>query len=216
VARDAGRLFDRKNGFRPQRSASQKALANRRLMFAGEPTHRGLTADEANGSREGRIGEGAHVHRIDGYGNAHYESMGDEVEIDSIDLSFGMGGTFVDYEPGSIEIAKAKFSREWLRKFTHSSPELLFTTSGVGDSMAPTINDQDVVIVDRSEQRLDGTMGEKIWAIVFGGVGMIKRLRPLPDGTVKIMSDNQLVRDELATDNDLFIVGRVVGSVRRH
>jgi phage repressor protein C with HTH and peptisase S24 domain len=61
-----------------------------------------------------------------------------------------MGGSFVDYEPGALEIAKAKFSREWLRKFTHSSPELLFTTSGVGDSMAPTINDQDVVIVDRS------------------------------------------------------------------
>jgi hypothetical protein len=33
---------------------------------------------------------------------------------------------------------------------------------------------------------------------------------------VKIMSDNQLVRDELATDNDLYVVGRVVASVRRH
>jgi phage repressor protein C with HTH and peptisase S24 domain len=139
----------------------------------------------------------------------------DEVEIDSIDLSYGMGGTFVDVEPGALEIAKAKFSREWLRKFTHSSPELLFTTSGVGDSMAPTINDQDIVIVDRSEQ-LQGAMGDKIWAIVFGGVGMIKRLRPMPDGTVKIMSDNQAVRDELATDNDLFVIGRVVASVRRH
>jgi phage repressor protein C with HTH and peptisase S24 domain len=139
----------------------------------------------------------------------------DSVEIDSIDLSFGLGGTFVDVEPGALEIVKAKFSRDWLRKFTHSPPELLFTTSGVGDSMTPTINDQDLVIVDRSE-RLEGSMGEKIWAIVFGGVGMIKRLRPMPDGSVKIMSDNQLVREELATDSDLYVVGRVVASVRRH
>lgn len=139
----------------------------------------------------------------------------DLVAIDSLEMSYGLGGTFVDVEPGAMEIEKAKFSRAWLRKFTHSPPELLFTTSGIGDSMRPTIEDADIVIVDRSE-RLQDTMGEKLWAIVFGGVGMIKRLRPMPDGTVKLMSDNQSVRDELATDNDLHIVGRVVAVVRRH
>lgn len=138
-----------------------------------------------------------------------------EVEIDSLDLSYGMGGTFVDVEPGTMEIEKVRFSRNWLRKFTHSSPELLFTTSGVGDSMRPTIEDHDVVIVDRSA-RLQDELGEKIWAVVFGGVGMIKRLRPMPDGTVKLMSDNPSVPPEIATDNDLYIVGRVVAVVRRH
>lgn len=139
----------------------------------------------------------------------------DEVEIDSIDLSYGMGGTFVDVEPGAMEIAKAKFSGSWLRKFTHSPPAMLFTTSGIGDSMRPTIEDSDIVIVDRSES-LRTSLGERIWAIVFGGVGMIKRLRPMPDGTVKIMSDNQSVRDDVATDQDLHVVGRVVAVVRRH
>lgn len=143
------------------------------------------------------------------------QEMDDEVAIDSLDLSYGMGGTFVDVEPGAMEVEKARFSRRWLRKFTHSSPDLLFTTSGVGDSMRPTIEDHDVVIVDRSA-RLQDELGEKIWAVVFGGVGMIKRLRPMPDGTVKLMSDNQSVRDEIATDNDLYIVGRVVAVVRRH
>ncbi len=142
------------------------------------------------------------------------EQNSDEVEIDSHDLRYGMGGTFVDIEPGAIEIAKAKFSRAWLRKFTHSAPEMLFTTSGIGDSMRPTIEDGDIVIVDRS-QRLQDSLGERIWAVVFGGVGMIKRLRPMPDGTVKIMSDNQSVRDDIATDGDLHIVGRVVAKVSR-
>lgn len=136
----------------------------------------------------------------------------DQVQIDSLDLAYGMGGTFVDI--GEIEVEKATFSREWLRKFTQSAPDHLFTTSGVGDSMTPTIHDSDIVIVDRSEQ-LDSAMGEKIWAVVFGGVGMIKRLRPMPDGTVKIMSDNLQVRDELATDNDLYVIGRVVAKVSR-
>lgn len=139
----------------------------------------------------------------------------DEVEIDSIDLSYGMGGTFVDIEHGAMEITKVKFSRSWLRKFTHSPPEMLFTTSGIGDSMRPTIEDADIVIVDRSEGLKD-SLGEKMWAVVFGGVGMIKRLRPMPDGTVKIMSDNRVVPDDVATDNDLHIVGRVIGVVRRH
>lgn len=137
----------------------------------------------------------------------------DSVSIDSIDLRYGMGGTFVDI--GEVEVDQASFSRAWLRKFTHSPPEMLFTTSGVGDSMEPTINDHDVVIIDRSERTLKDALGEKIWALTFGNVGMIKRLRPMPDGTVKLMSDNQSVRDEIATDQELRIVGRVVAVVRR-
>ncbi|GEM_PF-3523689 len=61
--------------------------------------------------------------------------------------------------------------------------------------------DGEMVIVDRS-QRLQDSLGERI-SVVFGSMGMIKRLRPMPDGTVKIMSDNQSVRDDIATDGDL-------------
>jgi phage repressor protein C with HTH and peptisase S24 domain len=135
----------------------------------------------------------------------------DEAEIDSIDLAYGMGGAFLDtHDP---EVEKAKFSRTWLRQFTNASPELLFSAQGIGDSMWPTIHDRDVVIGDRSSTRVD--QADKIWAVVYGGVGMIKRLRPLPDGTVRIMSDNPQVSDELATDGDLHIVGRVAAIVRR-
>ena len=78
--------------------------------------------------------------------------------------------------------------------------------------MYPTIHDRDGIIADRSRRRID--QGDRIWAIVFGGFGMIKRLRPMPDGTVRIMSDNPQVSDEIATDGDLTIIGRVVAIVR--
>jgi phage repressor protein C with HTH and peptisase S24 domain len=135
----------------------------------------------------------------------------DLVQVEMIDLAYGMGGTFLDAD--SVEVEKVTFSRSWLRKFTQSPPQLLVSSQGMGDSMMPTIHDRDIVIIDRSNTRLDGEMGDKIWAIVFAGMGMIKRLRQMPDGTVKIMSDNQLVRDEIATDGDLHIVGRVVAKV---
>lgn len=134
----------------------------------------------------------------------------DLVEIDSIDLKYGMGGTFLDTD--HIEVEKVKFSRSWISQFTKSPPHMLCSTKGVGDSMMPTIHDQDVVIIDRSQTRPE--MGDKIWAIVYSGWGMIKRLRAQPDGTIRISSDNQLIRDDFATDGDLFIVGRVVAVVK--
>jgi transcriptional regulator with XRE-family HTH domain len=66
-----------------------------------------------------------------------YESRGaqaadsDQVEIDLIDLAYGMGGTFVDVD--YVEVEKVGFSRKWLRQFTHSPPSQLFTTKGIGD-----------------------------------------------------------------------------------
>lgn len=142
------------------------------------------------------------------------EPAQDLVQIDKINMAYGLGGTFIDNE--AIEAEKVTFSRSWLRAYTHSAPELLFTTDGSGDSMEPTISDHDIVICDRGQVRLDQVKSDKLWACIFGGVGMIKRLRPMPDGRVRIMSDNQLVRDDYASDGDLHIVGRVVAVVKRH
>lgn len=175
--------------------------ANSRLM-PRIATHLGVSLAWLLGMSDDRGGSERSPTRAD-------NDDADEVEIDSIDLSYGMGGTFLDSD--TIEVEKIKFSRSWLRQFTNSPPNVLFSTRGAGDSMMPTIHDRDVVIVDRSQNSVD--MGDKVWAVVFGGVAMIKRLRPMPDGTVKISSDNQLVRDELATDGDLFIVGRVIAKV---
>lgn len=139
------------------------------------------------------------------------DNDGDTVEIDNINLSYGMGGSFLDTT--HVDVEKVKFSRSWLSQFTMTPPHLLCSATGIGDSMMPTIHDRDVVIIDRSQTAPE--MGDKIWAGVFAGLGIIKRLRALPDGSMRISSDNQLVRDEIAADGELFIVGRVIAVVKR-
>lgn len=145
-----------------------------------------------------------------GFAGAVPERDPDMVEIAEIDLRYGLGGTYLD---GPVIESKRAFSRSLLRHFTHSAPENLFWTLGDGDSMEPTIRSGELILIDRSQ--VSPRMGDGIWAFAWGDVGMIKRLRPLPDGTVEIHSDNQLVRPALAADGELHVIGRVVAIVRK-
>ncbi len=136
----------------------------------------------------------------------------DRVEIASVDLAYGMGGTFLD--AGEAEVEKVPFSRTWLRaNVTDAPPEVLGVAQGIGDSMEPVLFDRDLVFFDRSA-RLQDHVSDKMWVFAYGQIGMIKRLRPLPDGNVRIMSANRTYPDEIASE--LHIIGRVVASLRRH
>ena len=138
-------------------------------------------------------------------------SSDDDVEIQQWDIAYGMGaGSYLDL-PTTGE--KHKFSRSWLRQFTSAPPEKIFLADGTGDSMFPTILNADMVMIDTSQREV--RMADRIWAAAFGDVGIIKRLRPSPDGSVKILSDNPSVPQEVAYDGELHVVGRVVAIVRK-
>lgn len=85
-----------------------------------------------------------------------------------------------------------------------------------GRSMAPTINDKDVVIIDTSVR---APVSEGVYTLVYGEAVLIKRIRMMRDGGVTLVSDNKsegyldeaVPRSELAT---LSIVGRVKGHIR--
>lgn len=134
----------------------------------------------------------------------------DVVEVAQIDLRYGLGGTFLD---NHVESEMRMFSRAWLRQFTDSRPEDLVWAKGQGNSMEATISDGDIVLIDRRQDTV--LMADLIWAFAFGHIGMIKRLRPMPDGSVKILSDNPAVPQETAHDDELHIVGRVVAVVKK-
>lgn len=134
----------------------------------------------------------------------------DTVELDQIDLRYGLGATYVD---GHISATKRRFSRAWLRDVSPTSPEHLFWAMGDGDSMEPTIRSGEIVLIDRTQ--ITPRSGDSIWAIGFGEVTMIKRLRPMPDGSVTILSDNQFVPPVTAVDGEMHVIGRVVAVVRR-
>lgn len=134
----------------------------------------------------------------------------DTVELDQIDLRYGMGASFTD---SPVAVERRPFSRGWLRSITPTAPRHLFWAIGDGDSMEPTIRSGEVILIDRSQDtpRLD----DGIWAVTHGEIGMIKRLRQLPDGTVELHSDNHLVRPQTAVDGELHVIGRVIAVVRR-
>lgn len=134
----------------------------------------------------------------------------DTVELEQIDLRFGMGGTYAD---GPVEVERRPFSRAWLRSITATAPRHLFWAIGDGDSMEPTIRSGEIILIDRSQ--LTPRMDDGIWAVVHGEIGMIKRLRQLPGGAVELHSDNHLVRPQTAVDGELHVVGRVIAVVRR-
>jgi phage repressor protein C with HTH and peptisase S24 domain len=134
----------------------------------------------------------------------------DIVRIQEIDLAFGMGGTFLDVP---VKEKPRIFSRTLLSSLTHANPSKIYMARGIGDSMAPTIHNDDIILIDASANTI--RMSDQIWAFAYGDFGMIKRLRPMPDGGVKILSDNPAVSDETAYDGELHVIGKVVAIIRR-
>ena len=132
------------------------------------------------------------------------------VEVREIDLSLGMGSTYLDVP---VTETTRHFDRAWLRQFTHTAPEHLMFAQGAGDSMMPTLLDSDILLIDCSQQSL--TMSDKIWAIAHLNCGSIKRLRPRRDGGVDLLSDNPAIPADIAYDGEMSILGRVVGFSRR-
>lgn len=132
------------------------------------------------------------------------------VPVREIDLRYGMGATELEVP---VTTTVRHFPRDWIRIYTGASPDHLYFAQGIGDSMSPTILDSDLLLIDASQQSLN--LADKIWACAYGNSGMVKRLRQMADGSVKIMSDNQNVRDEIAYDQELHVLGRVVAIVRK-
>lgn len=132
------------------------------------------------------------------------------VGVRELDLTLGMGFTYLDVP---VTETIRHFPIEWLRVYTRASPDKLFFAQGVGDSMEPTLRDSDLLLIDCSQQNLN--MSEKVWAISYAGCGAVKRLRPLASGGVEMMSDNPSVSSAVAYDDEMYILGRVVATVRK-
>lgn len=134
----------------------------------------------------------------------------DLVPIDEISLEFGMGATLMDDDH---EVVRRYVPADWIAHFTKSHPSLLRFARGRGDSMYPTILDGDLVLIDMGETRL--TRQDEIWAVGYGDLGGLKRLRSVGKGTIKVMSDNASVSDEVFEMDEIRLFGRVCGNLRK-
>jgi phage repressor protein C with HTH and peptisase S24 domain len=138
------------------------------------------------------------------------EQLG-SVLIPQLEIGYSMGGgsVFADYQ----QTAMVPFPREWLRPMIKGRFDDLFVARGDGDSMMPTLLDGDLVIVDTAQKNI--TQQDRLWCLSYGDLGMIKRVRLLPDGGVQVNSDNPAVTPITAYDGELHIVGRVIWIGRR-
>ncbi|WP_186729147.1 XRE family transcriptional regulator [Sphingomonas panacisoli] len=138
---------------------------------------------------------------------------GETAAVMRMDLRYALGpGTNVDED--YIEGEAVELDISFLRRLTPSSPSMLRIVSGVGDSMGNTIGDHDDLILDLGQRVMN--LQDRIWAMSLFGVGAVKRLKAIGKDRVMVISDNPDVPDQEVDAADLYIVGRIVGSIRRH
>lgn len=129
----------------------------------------------------------------------------DFVQLAEVDIGYGMGGgTFIEEHSESSPIV---FEPRWLSAITRSPPEMLFIARGIGDSMMPTLLDNDTLLIDRGQRTI--TQQDRIWCLTYGELGMVKRVRRLPSGIFLLMSDNPVISPMEATADELHVVGRL-------
>jgi phage repressor protein C with HTH and peptisase S24 domain len=131
--------------------------------------------------------------------------------IPEVEITYSLGGGSLaeDYPDSKM----VPFRQDWLERLTRGFKPDVFLARGQGDSMMPTILDDDDVLVNRADNVV--RQQDRIWALGYGELGMIKRVRRLPTGLFQLNSDNPAVSAIEATEDELFVVGRVIWIGRR-
>ncbi len=175
---------------------AQALAVNLEWLLSGEDQPLYATADAVRSALGDRADDGSRAEL-------------DLVAVNDIDFAYGLGGTYSDMP---IEQTVQYFPRTWIESITSAPPSQLAWTRPRGDSMAPTINDGDLVLFNLAEKTVKEQ--DAIWAFTIGDIASIKRLRMRKD-RVLILSDNDRVPAEEVSHEEVNIVGRVIFIGRR-
>jgi phage repressor protein C with HTH and peptisase S24 domain len=102
------------------------------------------------------------------------------------------------------------FSESFLKQTLRRSPQNLALLTASGDSMDPTIRDGDLLLVDTSARRIEGSF---IYVLAIGGALLVKRIDLRRDGSVVLKSDNPKYAAEdvpAAETPTLEVLGQVI------
>lgn len=128
------------------------------------------------------------------------------VPVYNVDASAGHGA-ITDWEEGIVD--RLAFPPNYLRKITSGKLSDLRIIGVKGDSMTPTLSDNDLVMIDRSKRDLsfDG-----LFVLRDGGASLlVKRVgRGTRSGTITLISDNRTYRDTERAIEDIEVIGKVV------
>lgn len=138
-----------------------------------------------------------------------------EITSNAIDLpllnvagSMGSGNHEPDQE---LVIDMLRVTKTWVDKSLGNISSLsnLAFIHAIGDSMAPTFNDGDILLVDTGNKE---PRADNIYVLKAHGRLFIKRIRQRLDGSYEVSSDNPSVKtvDILNGDHEVMIMGRIV------
>jgi phage repressor protein C with HTH and peptisase S24 domain len=99
---------------------------------------------------------------------------------------------------------------DWVRSALGIEPDHLLLETAVGESMAPGIQDGDLLLIDATEARFRGV---GIYVLETTGQRLVKRVQPKLDGSLTLISDNAAYEAEHispARAGDIHVVGRVL------
>ena len=105
----------------------------------------------------------------------------------------------------SVEIRIA-FRRDWIQK--KGDPKNMSLIRVRGDSMEPTLFSGDTVLIDHGKNYIEPEGG--LYAMAVDGLIMIKRLQPLPDKKIRVISDNPKYVTYAAAPERIHINGKAV------
>ncbi len=129
------------------------------------------------------------------------------IPLYNVDASAGAGQIPID--ESVREYFPLKLS--WLKSNLQGGISGVLAIPVRGDSMHPTINDGDVVLVEKTTEIWD----DAIYVFRRGDVVQVKRLQALPGGRFKVISDNKTY-ESYEVDPDRHIEYAIIGRVVWH
>ena len=138
--------------------------------------------------------------------SAAYHQMQDYTLVDCYQVfaSAGFGATVSD----ELKTEPMAFRTDWLKK-EGLAPERLAVIRAKGDSMEPTISNNDIILVNLCN---GDALRDGLYVLRIGDSLLVKRLQFDPFGGFKIISDNPGYETQVVTKDqrpDVHIVGRV-------
>lgn len=153
------------------------------------------------------------IQKAENYFKIQLVDSSDCITIEHIHINPSCGsGTVV---LADAEVTPIKIGREIIKNIWNSKPEDLKIFKASGDSMADTIEDNNILLVDTS--KIDYRNGG-IFLLTINNDWYIKRLRLRITGELDIISDNSKYPVETLlpdTAKELKIIGRVIKNLSR-
>lgn len=145
----------------------------------------------------------------------------DLVLVNLYDVRVGGGKSAFAPEVERISAVRA-FSRSWLWSRFKATDEDVYLVSVTGDSMAPLLNDGDVILVDKRDKNI---RNDDVYVVRMDDALMVKNVQLLPGGIIKVWSENERTAEPFTVNihqpelsPGFEILGRVVwrgGTLRR-